>query len=376
MIEVRRRSVTATVSLVAFPFLAQLGACSSGPEALRFAAMGDMGTGGPGQRKVAAMLAERAAQEPLHFWLTLGDNIYPWGVVSADDPAWEERFESVYGDAALQVPVYPTLGNHDYLGLPLAQVERSQLSSTWTMPDRYYAFSRSLADGTEVAFFALDTEMILSSLEADVEDSPLEERMDMVRRVAERGEAELTDSLVRYIAERVHVEDGWAVMRMAIVAQETDRDIDEDFVAEVLAGSGRPDFPTQLEWLERELRESDARWKIVFGHHPLYSNNPWREVPAEMIQRLEPILLEGGVDLYLAGHDHFLDMMKPVKGLHHVTSGGGSGDDEAYEFEETDASHYIATGGGFTLFRVTRDELTIELVDLDGVTRHTQRLSK
>jgi len=192
--------------------LVLLAAYSSGPEALRFAAMGDMGTGGPGQKRMADVMADRAREEPLHLWLALGDNIYPWGVLSPDDPLWEEKYESVYDDPVLQVPVYGVLGNHDYLGLPLAQVRRSDQSATWTMPDRYYAFSRFLADGTEVAFFALDTEMILSSLRGDIEDAPLEEREAMVRRVGARAEVELSDALVRYIAQRVNVEDGWAVM--------------------------------------------------------------------------------------------------------------------------------------------------------------------
>ena len=356
--------------------LTYVGGCSAGPESLRFAAIGDMGTGGPGQRKVAATMAERAREEPFQFWLTLGDNIYPWGVLSPDDPQWEEKFESVYDDPALQVPVYGTLGNHDYLGLPLAQVERSARSDTWTMPDRYYAFSSFLADGTEVAFFALDTEMILSGIKTDIEDTPVEERMEMVRNIAERGEAEIPESLVRYVAERIHAEDGWAVWRIVILADETDREITEDLVDEVLVGSGTPDYPTQLDWLRRSLSESDARWKIVFGHQPLYSHNPWRGSSPTFVEHLEPILVDGGVDLYLAGHDHFLDMMKPVKGIHHVTSGGGSGDDEPYEFDQTDESYYVATGGGFTLFRVTGDELVIEFVDLQGVTQYTHVLEK
>ncbi len=114
----------------------------------------------------------------------------------------------------------------------------------------------------------------------------------------------------------------------------------------------------------------------MFGHHPLYSHNPWRGASPTFVERLEPILVDGGVDLYLAGHDHFLDMMKPIKGIHHVTSGGGSGDDEPYEFDQTDESYYVATGGGFTLFRVTRDELVIEFVDLEGVTQYTHGLKK
>lgn len=376
MSTVRGRRPLRGLSLATLPFLAPLGGCSSGPEALRFAAMGDMGTGGPGQREVAAALAERAREEPLDFWLALGDNIYPWGVSSADDPVWDEKFESIYDDPALQVPVYATLGNHDYLGLPLAEVDRSKRSATWTMPDRYYAFSRTLADGTTVDFFALDTEMILSGLQGNPRDTSLGERMDMVRRVGERVKADLSDALVRYIAERIQVEDGWAVARIAMLADRTDRTITEEVVDEALAGSGQPDYPTQLAWLEQKLRESSARWKIVFGHHPLYSHNPWREVSPVMRGRLEPILVEGGVDLYLAGHDHFLDGLEQVEGIHHVTSGGGSGGDVPYEFVESDDSYYEATGGGFTLVRVTAEELVIEFVDLQGITRHTQVLSK
>lgn len=372
----RRRGLAALVRVALLPVLACFAACSSDPEVLRFAAMGDMGTGGPGQRKVAAVMAERARAEPLHFWLALGDNIYPWGVLSPDDPLWEEKFESVYSDPALQVPVYPVLGNHDYLGLPLAQVQRSERSETWSMPDRYYAFSRFLADGTEVAFFALDTETILSSIRADIQDTPIEERMEMVRGVAERAEVELSEPLVRYIAERVHAEDGWAVMRIVFLADGTDREISEAVVDEALAGSGVADYPTQLDWLAERLSETSARWKIVYGHQPLYSHNPWREPSPVFIERLEPILVEGGVDVYLAGHDHFLDMMKPIAGVHHVTSGGGSGDDEVYEFVETGESDYVATGGGFTLFCVTGDELVIEFVDLEGITQYTKVLTK
>jgi len=335
-----------------------------------------MGTGGPGQQRIADRLADRAREEPLQLWLALGDNIYPWGVISPEDSLWEQKFEAVYHDHALEVPVYGTLGNHDYLGLPLAQVRRSALSETWTMPDRYYTFSRFLADGTEVAFFALDTEMILASIRGDVDDTPLQERLVKVREIGKRAEMELSDAMARYIAERINIEDGWAVMRIAIFAERTGREVDRALVDEVLEGSGTPDYPSQLEWLRSGLAESDARWKIVFGHQPIYSHNPWRPASPEYLERVEPILVEGGVDLYLAGHDHFLDMMKPVHGIHHVTSGGGSGDDEVYEFVETDESDYVATGGGFTLFRVTQDEMVIEFVDLEGVTRYTKVLTK
>jgi hypothetical protein len=40
-----------------------LAACSSEPEFLRLVAMGDTGTGGPGQLKVAAVMVERARED-------------------------------------------------------------------------------------------------------------------------------------------------------------------------------------------------------------------------------------------------------------------------------------------------------------------------
>jgi len=352
--------------------LACLGACSSEPELLRFAAMGDMGTGGPGQLRIADVMAERARAQPIQLWLTLGDNIYPWGVLSPDDSSWAAQFESVYDDPALRVPVYPTLGNHDHVGFPVAQVRYSDRSDTWTMPDQYYTFSRFLADGTEIAFFALDTEIIRAGATAQIDDAPIEQRVERVRRFAENMEVDLAEPIIRTIAERVHIDNGYALVRIVMLAERTGREVDENVVEEALAGSGAADYPAQLEWLDRSLAESGARWKIVYGHHPLYSHATAEGRYATMIERLEPILVRHGVDLYLAGHDHVLDMMKPIHGVYHVTSGGGSGDDEAYDVVQTDESYYAATGGGITFFRVTTDELVIEFLDLDGVARHTQ----
>ncbi len=45
------------------------------------------------------------------------------------------------------------------------------------------------------------------------------------------------------------------------------------------------DWKNQLTWLENELSRSDARWKVVFAHHPIYasgvygSNSIFSELP-------------------------------------------------------------------------------------------------
>jgi len=57
---------------------------------------------------------------------------------------------------------------------------------------------------------------------------------------------------------------------------------------------------------------------IVYGHHPLYSSGAHGE-DLNLI-----ILLEAnGADLYLAGHDHNLEIRKPINGVTYVVSGAG-----------------------------------------------------
>lgn len=82
--------------------------------------------------------------------------------------------------------------------------------------------------------------------------------------------------------------------------------------------------PQQQSWLEKSLSESKAPWKIVVGHHPLYSsgrNGNTKGVKAI----LEPMLIKHHATLYLAGHDHDYERFQPMSGVHYVVSGGGGG---------------------------------------------------
>ena len=60
---------------------------------------------------------------------------------------------------------------------------------------------------------------------------------------------------------------------------------------------------TQREWLEEQLAASDAKWKIVVVHHPLYS------IRGNMNNLMQRWMFDGairqyGVDLVLQGHEH------------------------------------------------------------------------
>jgi len=267
----------------------------------RFIVIGDLGTGRSGQFDVAARMAERARQDGLDYWLTTGDNIYNDGVESIDDPQWLTKFEKAYADSSLQVPIYATLGNHDHRGSVQAQVDYGRRNKNWKMEAPYYTFSRTLADGTKVQFFAIDSTPIHRELEGTA---------------------------------------------------------------------------AQLAWLDDELTKSEARWKIVFGHHPLYGHHPTRGHDKAMIANFEPLFVKHGVDVYFAGHDHTLEMLKPVNGVHYVISGAAGGPDIAYNVNWTDESYYVATLGGFVLCRISKDELVVEFVRMDGKTQYAHVLTK
>ncbi len=123
--------------------------------------LGDWGTGDVGQQAVADSMMLVHADAPPDLVITVGDNFYPNGVESTDDPLWDEIFRSVYvGGFWDRVPFFPTLGNHDRRGSPQAQVDFTAVSDRWTMPSFNYAVDRNVPGVGQVRLFALDTDPI------------------------------------------------------------------------------------------------------------------------------------------------------------------------------------------------------------------------
>lgn len=121
-------------------------------KAIRVLAFGDFGTGTPEQIQTAAAMREYQKGHPLDFGITLGDNFYPSGAASPDDPQWKARYEDLYGPMGIKF--YATLGNHDYgrADSPAAEILYSQKSDSWRMPATYYTYTAG-----PVQFFAIDT---------------------------------------------------------------------------------------------------------------------------------------------------------------------------------------------------------------------------
>ena len=114
---------------------------------LRFAVIGDTGTGDNHQRDVAKQLVNWRAKVPFGFALMMGDNLY-----GGDRPSdYQKEFEIPY-KALLDAGVkfYATLGNHDN--------PNERLYKPFNMNgERYYTFK---PERTSARFFALDSNYI------------------------------------------------------------------------------------------------------------------------------------------------------------------------------------------------------------------------
>jgi len=117
----------------------------------------------------------------------------------------------------------------------------------------------------------------------------------------------------------------------------------------------------QLLWLKGELARSRARWKLVYGHHPVYSAGAHADNPA-LIARLLPVL-KGRADVYLAGHDHDLQHLKPEGGLHFFVAGGGGAGIRPVKADPR--SLFARSAYGFAVVEATERQLKIKFIGAD-----------
>lgn len=206
-------------------------------ESPSFFAFGDWGANSQPQRQVAEAVRTVCEKEHCDFGLLLGDNFYPSGVKSVDDPMWKTHYLDIY--EKLTMPFYVALGNHDHGGNVRAQMTYRDPKGRWHMPAAFYEFTVG-----DAAFFALDTTR-------------------------------------------------WT--------------------------------PTQAKWLKARLEAAaDVKWKVVFGHHPIFSYGASHGDTPYLVKELLPILKAAKVQLYLSGHDHDRQVLRDgAEGPLCILSGGG-----------------------------------------------------
>ena len=144
--DIMRRVILAILLLtVTGPLAAQNLKLPMKDGSVKFAVLGDTGTGGSDQVAIGKMVATSRAKFPFEFALLLGDNLY-----GGENPRdYNKKFEAPY-KALLDggVKFYAALGNHDD--------PNQRLYKAFNMNgERYYTFKPSLTGG--VRFFALDS---------------------------------------------------------------------------------------------------------------------------------------------------------------------------------------------------------------------------
>ncbi len=114
----------------------------------------------------------------------------------------------------------------------------------------------------------------------------------------------------------------------------------------------------QLLWLEDELKKSQARWKIVYGHHPGYSEGQHRDNP-RIIKELLPVLRDRA-DIYLAGHDHDMQHLKPEGKLHFFVAGSGG---QLRPITPGPRSLFAKSARGFAVLEADANRVRVSFID-------------
>jgi 3',5'-cyclic AMP phosphodiesterase CpdA len=264
----------------------------------RDASLGFLGDGGTGDTN-QQLVRDALLRHPPRLVFILGDNIYTDGRPSR----FKARFDDMYRPVVQRgARFHAALGNHDLVYCrvaPFAPLPPNKEAYRWR-DDRCY-----VDDHLEHEPFGYASRRRYYSVPTDGSATPL-------------GEVFVLDSNTLGIGETK------------------------------LAPTG--DDRAQLDWLDRTLSLSRARWKIVVMHHPPHTPVARKGIlgfgdgrlrETRLDNQLAPILKRRSVDAVFAGHNHFYARMFPQDGIRYFVTGGGGR--RIYGFQP--APGYVAAGG-------------------------------
>jgi 3',5'-cyclic AMP phosphodiesterase CpdA len=132
----------------------------------------------------------------------------------------------------------------------------------------------------------------------------------------------------------------------------------------------------QLAWLDSELAESGADWKIVFLHHPLYTSGRYRASAFVNRSSLESIFVRHHVNAVFSGHEHIYQRTTLQNGIQYFISGGagslrpGDGRPAPY-IAKTYSDDYH-----FMLVEIEGEVLSFQAISRSGATIDAGRLRR
>ena len=124
---------------------------------------------------------------------------------------------------------------------------------------------------------------------------------------------------------------------------------------------------TQSAWLKKTLFETrnelGVQWRIVYGHHPMYTSGTHlnqRRIGA-LRRELAGLFQETDVDLYIAGHDHDMEHLR-TGGVEYLIAGGGGAKSRSIRRAEAE-SLFRASEYGFLDLTIGGGVLTARFLD-------------
>ena len=136
----------------------------------------------------------------------------------------------------------------------------------------------------------------------------------------------------------------------------------------------------QIRWLESSLKNSTAKWKIVYGHHTLWSAGGGKFTEARALRQLIGPIICKYADAYFAGHEHELEIntdscLKETGTSKHplplIISGAGAKQRPVHHpfqsYQEIRYPQYKAIWSkgmvwGFTHVEIAGDEMIIKMI--------------
>jgi hypothetical protein len=315
---------------------------------VRWLAIGDWGLPLPTLSTLAMSMAAWSKKFRPDFIISAGDNFYRDGISSVHDPLVKKLWVDVFmAHSELQVPWKVVLGNHDLSGNWQAQIDLTNAPhhlnprGLWQMRGEagtpcgrsYHFQSGKCGPGAAavplVSFFALDT----TACQAQSSRKYLQADPDIIRRFREE------------------------------------------------------DLPQFI----KSASSATGRWKVAFGHHPMYTDGVGHQDEARRLRStvyqsigtgqtcsdgwgLEQISADVGLDLYISGHEHVMQLhdasVSTTKDpssrftTHHAVCGGTV---EGHFYRGRMSTKSVAWSNqsvlGFMAFTATKDTLTIEVID-------------
>lgn len=232
-----------------------------------------------------------------------GDNFYPYGVSSSSDAQFKLTWRDVFlKHPSLRVPWRMLLGNHDYMWNVDAQIEYTHdkvhnADGLWSMPAKCYSFGYNVSAAGSDGLGVTDGTGRVAELNNTISTT----NQDNKHRISIEFFALDTNGVQAHVTQ-VHRK-----------------------LPDTLVGF--------IDQLRTRLEGSTADWKIVFGHHPMYTQGKGHgdvgrslRLPSQSEGSvanstgtggagasgrsrhrrfgLEAVVSQGGAQAYFSGHEH------------------------------------------------------------------------